>query len=162
MSERRAGEDEVIEIEPGELSGVFAAPKWLRDLGFSAWLLVGVGAALIGAVWLLSLTETIVLPVIVAGIIASVTSPLVDWLRRRGIPRGIGAGLVFLAIIAVGVAVGLLVLAGIASQADSLSERLREGATEIESWVGDLGVKATTAADANAHAAPPSAPASKP
>jgi putative heme transporter len=139
-------------IEPGELSGIFAAPKWLRDLGFSAWLLVGAGAALIGAVWLLSLTETIVLPVIVAGIIASVTSPLVDWLRRRGIPRGIGAGLVFLAIIAVGVGVGLLVLAGIASQADSLSEKLREGAMEIESWVGDLGVKATTAADANAHA----------
>ena len=142
----------MIEIEPGELSALFAAPKWMRDLGFSAWLLVGVAAALIGAVWLLSLTETIVLPVIVAGIIASVTSPLVEWLRRRGIPRGIGAGLVFLAIIAVAVAVGLVVLAGIASQADSLSERLREGAMEIESWVGDLGVEETTAANANADA----------
>lgn len=167
MSERRAilrgrlrrpgregpgGGDEVVEIEPGELSGLFAAPQWLRDLGFSSWLLVGAAAALIGAIWLLSLTETIVLPVIVAGIIASVASPLVDWLRRRGIPRGIGAGLVFLAIIAVGVGVGLLVLAGIASQADSLSERLREGAGEIESWVGDLGVGSSTAANANADA----------
>lgn len=166
MSERRAilrgrlrrpgregsAEDEVIEIDPGALSGLFSAPQWLRDLGFSAWLLVGIAAALIGAIWLLSLTETIVLPVIVAGIIASVTSPLVDWLRRRGIPRGIGAGLVFLAIIAVGVGVGLLVLTGIASQADSLSERLREGASEIESWVGDLGVNSTTAANANADA----------
>lgn len=147
MSERRA-----IEIEPDELNGLFAAPQWLRDLGFSAWLLVGGAAALIGAIWLLSLTETIVLPVIVAGIIASVTSPLVDWLGRHGIPRGIGAVLVFLAIIAVGVAVGLLVLAGIASQADSLSDRLREGASEIESWVGDLGVSAGTAANANASA----------
>jgi putative heme transporter len=167
MSERRAtfrgrlrrpgreglgGEDEVIEIDPGELSGMFAAPQWLRDLGFSAWLLVGAAAALLGAIWLLSLTETIVLPVIVAGIIASVTSPLVDWLRRRGIPRGIGAVLVFLAIIAVGVGIGLLVLAGIASQAASLSERLQEGASEIESWVGDLGVSSTTAANANADA----------
>jgi predicted PurR-regulated permease PerM len=150
--EGSGGEDEVIEIEPGELSGLFAAPQWLRDLGFSAWLLVGVAAALIGAIWLLSLTETIVLPVIVAGIIASVTSPLVDWLRRRGVPRGIGAGLIFLAIIAVGVGVGLLVLVGIASQADSLSERLREGASEIESWVADLGVNSTTAANANADA----------
>jgi putative heme transporter len=167
MSERRAilrgklrrpghegsdAEDEVVEIEPGELSGLFAAPQWLRDLGFSAWLLVGAAAALIGAIWLLSLTETIVLPVIVAGIIASVTSPLVDWLRRRGVPRGIGAGVVFLAIIAVGIGVGLLVLAGIASQAASLSERLQEGASEIESWVGDLGVSSTTAANANADA----------
>ncbi len=145
-------EEEVIEIDPAELSGIFSAPAWLRDLGFSAWLLVGVAAALVGAIWLLALTETIVMPVIVAGIIASVTSPLVDWLRRHGIPRGIGAGLVFLAIIAVGVGVGLIVLAGIASQADSLSARLSEGASEIESLVNDLGVKATTAANANADA----------
>ena len=89
---RAPAEDEVIEIEPGALSGIFAAPQWLRDLGFSSWLLVGVGAALVGAIWLLSLTETIVMPVITAGIIASVASPLVDWLRRHGIPRGIGAG----------------------------------------------------------------------
>jgi predicted PurR-regulated permease PerM len=141
-----------VEIDPAELSGVFSAPAWLRDLGFTAWLLVGVAAALVGAVWLLALTETIVLPVIVAGIIASVTSPLVDWLRRHGIPRGIGAGLAFLAIIAVGAGVGLIVLAGIASQADSLSARLGEGASEIESFARDLGVKATTAADANADA----------
>jgi predicted PurR-regulated permease PerM len=141
-----------VEIDPAELSGVFSAPAWLRDLGFTAWLLVGVAAALVGAVWLLTLTETIVLPVIVAGIIASVTSPLVDWLRRHGIPRGIGAGLVFLAIIAVGAGVGLIVLTGIASQADSLSAKLAEGASEIESVARDLGVKATTAANANADA----------
>jgi len=134
------------------LSGIFAAPKWMRDLGFSSWLLVGVGAALIGAIWLLSQTQAIVMPVITAGIIASVASPLVDWLRRHGLPRGIGAGLVFLLIVAVGAGVGLIVMTGIASQADSLSERLSEGASEIESLARDLGVKAPTAADANAAA----------
>ncbi len=146
------GEEEVIEIDPGALSGIFAAPRWLRDLGFSSWLLVGAGAALIGAIWLLAQTQTIVMPVIVAGIVASVASPLVDWLRRHGIPRGVGAGLVFLLIVAVGAAVGLIVLTGIAGQADSLSERLQEGANEIESLARDLGVKAPTAADANAGA----------
>jgi predicted PurR-regulated permease PerM len=150
MSERR--EDEVIEIEPGALSGIFAAPRWLRDLGFSSWLLVGAGAALIGAIWLLAQTQTIVMPVITAGVIASVASPLVDWLRGRGVPRGVGAGLVFLVIVAVGAAVGLIVLTGIASQADGISERLREGANEIESLARDLGVRADTAADANAGA----------
>jgi predicted PurR-regulated permease PerM len=145
-------EDEVIEIDPGALSGIFAAPKWMRDLGFSAWLLVGVAAALVGAIWLLSLTQTIVMPVLTAGIIASVASPLVDWLRRHGTPRGLGAGLIFLLIVAVGVGVGLIVLAGIASQADSISERLREGASEIESAFHDLGVNASTAANANADA----------
>ncbi len=143
-------ENEVIEIEPDALSEMFAAPQWMRDLGFSAWLLVGVAAALIGTIWLLSLTHTIVMPVLTAAIIASVTSPLVDWLRRHGVPRSIGAGVVFLAIVAIGCAVGLLVLTGIASQAESLSERLREGASEVEGLLRDLGVSASTAADANA------------
>jgi predicted PurR-regulated permease PerM len=141
-----------VEIEAGELSGIFAAPAWLRDLGFSAWLLVGVAAALVGAVWFLALTETIVIPVITAGIIASVASPAVDWLKRRGIPRGAGAALVFLAIIVIGILVGLMVLTGIASQADSLSERLKDGAGKIESWAKDLGVDADTAQDANDNA----------
>jgi putative heme transporter len=150
--DKGTAEDEVIEVAPGELSGLFAAPQWLRDLGISAWLLFGVGAALVAAIWLLSLTETIVMPVITAGIIASVASPLVDWLHRHRLPRGIGAGLVLLLIVALALAVGLIVLTGIASQAEGLSNRLQEGAAQIESWAHDLGVKAPTAADANSHA----------
>jgi predicted PurR-regulated permease PerM len=146
------GEEEVIELEPGELSGIFASPQWLRDLGFSAWLLVGVGAALVGLIWLLSLTQTIVMPVITAAIIASVASPLVDRLRRIGLPRGIGAALVLVAIIALAFGVGLIVITGIASQADGLSARLQEGASQLESWARDLGVKAPTAADAKSEA----------
>jgi putative heme transporter len=149
---KRSAEDEVVEIEPGTLSGIFASPQWLRDLGFSAWLLVGIGAALVGLIWLLSLTQTIVMPAISAAIIASVASPLVDWLRRHGLPRGIGAALVLLAIVAIALGVGLIVLTGIASQADGLSARLQEGASQVESWARDLGVKAPTAADANSEA----------
>jgi putative heme transporter len=146
------GEEEGIEIEPGELNGLFSAPQWLRDLGFSAWLLVGVAGALVGAIWLLSLTQAIVMPVITAGIIASVASPLVGWLRGHGVPRGIGATLVLLGIVAIGVGVGLIVLTGIASQADGLSERLQAGAQQLESWARDLGVKDPTAADATSGA----------
>jgi putative heme transporter len=134
------------------LSAIFAAPGWLRDLGFSAWLLVGAGAALIGAIWLLSLTQTIVMPVLTAAIIASVTSPAVDWLRRHRIPRAVGAALVFLLILAITAGVGLLVMAGIASQADSLSERLQEAAREIQSLVADTGIDSQTADDARADA----------
>jgi predicted PurR-regulated permease PerM len=145
---KRSSEDEVIEIEPGALSGLFSAPGWLRDLGFSAWLLVGAGAALIGLIWLLSLTQAIVMPVITAAIIASVASPLVAWLHRHRVPRGVGAALVLVAIVALGLGVGLIVLTGIGSQADSLSARLQDGVQQLQAWAHDLGVKAPTAADA--------------
>jgi predicted PurR-regulated permease PerM len=77
---------------------------------------------------------------------------LVDRLRAVGIPRGIGAGLVLVAIVVLALAVGYIVLTGIASQAESLSTRLHEGADQIESWARSLGVKAPTAADANSEA----------
>src|SRR3954453_17788601 len=95
--EKAGSADELGSLDPAELSGVFSAPQWLRDLGFSSWLLVGFGAALVAAIWLLSLTETIVMPVIAAGIVAAVASPLVDRLRGIGVPRALGAALVLLA-----------------------------------------------------------------
>ena len=87
-----AGE-EFVEIDPAELSGVFSAPGWLRDAGLTAWLLVGVALLVVAVIALLSLTSVIVLPVIVAGIIAAVASPLVGWLNDHHIPRGLGATL---------------------------------------------------------------------
>src|SRR3954447_21602056 len=88
------------ELSPEELTGVFAPPSWLRDLGLMSWLLVGVAVLLATAVALLSLTETIVIPVVAATIIAAVASPLVRALERRGVPRAAGAALVFLGLAA--------------------------------------------------------------
>src|SRR4051794_4380908 len=87
-ADKGAAEDPYVEIDTAELSGLFAAPAWLRALGIASWLLVGVAAFLAGAIWLLALTQTIVIPVIVAAIIASVVSPVVDFLHRHGVPRG--------------------------------------------------------------------------
>ena len=92
------------EIDAGGLTDVFAAPRWLRDVGLTAWLLVGVALFLVGAVSLLALTETIVLPVIAATVLASVASPLVGWLQRHRVPRLVGAILVLLAIVVLGAA----------------------------------------------------------
>ena len=67
----------VVEIDATALSRVFSAPMWLRDLGLLAWFLVGVGLVLVGLVWLLGVTSTIVEPVILGAILATVAGPLV-------------------------------------------------------------------------------------
>jgi putative heme transporter len=66
---------EFVEVDPAALTGLFTTPHWLRDLGLTAWLLVGVTLLLVGLVWLLALTHTIVMPVITAGVVAAVASP---------------------------------------------------------------------------------------
>ena len=55
-------EEQVVEIDPAELSGVFNVPVWLRDIGLMAWLLVGVTLLICGLVWLLTLTQVITVP----------------------------------------------------------------------------------------------------
>src|SRR5215216_7071730 len=109
LRRRREGEDhddEFIEIDPAELSGLFAAPSWLRDAGFTAWLLVGVVLLAVGVVWLLTLTHVIFVPVVAAGVIAAVAGQLVALLKRHGVPRPLGAALVLLLIVAAGVLAG--------------------------------------------------------
>ena len=86
-----AGETEqVVELDPADFAGLFATPRWLRDLGISSWLLVGVTLLLVGAVWLLALTDTIVMPVITAAVIALAAAPLVLFLPN--LPKGAPAG----------------------------------------------------------------------
>jgi putative heme transporter len=138
-------------LGPRDLTALFAPPRWLRDLGLSAWFAVGVTLLVVGTVWLLSLTQTIVAPVITAGVVAAVTSPVVARLDRR-MPRGIAAALVLLGGLALGAGVAWLVLAGIVSQAQALTGDLNAARDTLARWLTDIGVDSATAADAKQHA----------
>ena len=133
------------------LSGLFAAPGWLRDLGQSAWLAVGVTLFVAGAVWILSLTQTIVTPVITAAVVAAVISPLLRGLTRRRVPRAAAAALLLVAMVLLGAAVVYIVLAGITSQLDGLGAYLSAARDTIAGWLTDIGVDAAAADDAKEH-----------
>jgi predicted PurR-regulated permease PerM len=141
------GESFVVELEPGSLTGAFAAPNWLRDLGVMSWLLVGVAALLVGMVWLLATVSTIVVPVITAGILAAVLSPVVRRLARH-MPRGAAAAVVFLTIIVLGVAIAVGVLAGITSEAKGLEGNLQGAVSKMQGWLQDAGVSSGNAQSA--------------
>src|SRR3954452_18738069 len=139
------GDDGVGPFEPHDVSGLLAPPRWLRDLGRSAWLAVGVMLFVVGVVWVLSLKSTIVTPVITAALVAAVTSPLVAWLGRHGLARGVAAAIVFLALLAIIVAAVVVVVGGITSQTDELRGELSTAKDTIAGWTTDLGVSGDTA-----------------
>jgi predicted PurR-regulated permease PerM len=142
-------EHHVIRIEMDELSAVFSAPRWLRDLGIASWLLVGVAALLFGLVWLLGATSVITQPVIAAFVVASVASPLVSWLGRHRVPRAGGAAIVLLLLVALGALVLLLVIGGIVSQADEAGGHASEAVDKIQGWLEDAGVDSSGASNAS-------------
>ena len=123
-------------------------PQWLRDVGLMAWLLVGIALFLAGAIWLAALTSVIVVPVIVAAVVAAVASPLVGWLADHRIPRPIGAILVLLGIIGIGIGTFVVVLLGVTNELGSISSQLADAKDTVAGWLTDLGVDTSTADNA--------------
>ena len=144
--------DDRVEIDARDLSEIVWVPQWLRGAGQMAWLLVGLTLLLVAIVWLLSLTYVIVLPVLTAGIVAAVASPLVAWMHRHGIPRGLGTALLMLAIIAIAVGMTLVVVGGIVGEATSAESSLSDAQDELVGWLEDVGVDSGAAEDAKDHA----------
>jgi putative heme transporter len=117
-----------------------AAPGWLRTLGFSSWLLVGFVLVIVGLIWLLAETSTIVMPVILATVLGAVAGPAVGWLEGHGLPRIWGAILVLVGLVAIGVLIFCLVFGGISAQSGDISAKANQGLDKIQGWLGDVGV----------------------
>src|SRR3954453_21060128 len=133
-------EPEYIEIDPGELTGIIRIPQWLRDAGLMSWLLVGIGLLVIAVIGLLGLTQVIIAPLIAAGVIAAVASPLVRHMNSVRIPRGVGAAIVLLGIIAIGTGVVLMIVNGITGQSSDIGAQLSSAKDTMAGWLQDLGL----------------------
>jgi predicted PurR-regulated permease PerM len=133
------------------LRGAFRTPGWLRDLGRTSWLLVGLLLVLLGLIWLLAETYTIVGPMVCAMIVAVVAMPLVRWLDRH-MPRALAAALVLLAVAALAVLIVVIVIAGITGQSAELSAQASAGLEKIQGWMKSAGVDSSSASGATSTA----------
>ena len=133
----------------------FSAPVWLRDLGFSSWLLVGFVLIVVGVIWLLGQTSTIVMPVILAAVLGAVAGPAVGWLEGHRVPRIGGAILVLLGLVAIGVLIFCLVFGGISDQSGDISAKMNQSLDKIQGWLSDLGVDNPQSATEGAKKAAP-------
>jgi putative heme transporter len=125
----------------------FHTPRWLRDLGRSSWLLVGLLLVLLGLIWLLAETYTIVGPMVCALIVAVVAMPVVRRLDRH-MPRALAAALVLLAVVAVAVLVVVIVVAGITGQSAEISAQAAAGVDKLRGWLKSSGVNSSSASGA--------------
>src|SRR5690242_8348234 len=133
------------------LQGAFRTPHWLRDLGRTSWLLVGLLLVLLGLIWLLAETYTIVGPMVCALIVAVVAMPLVRWLDRH-MPRMLAAALVLLAVAALAVLIVVIVVAGITGQSAELSAQASAGLDKVQGWMKSAGVDSSSASGATSTA----------
>ena len=135
---------ELDEAQLAQLSGVFAAPRWLRDLGIASWLFAGAFLLLAGIIWLLGATAEITGPVVVAFLLACVTQPVVHWLGRHHVGRAGAAAIVVLSFFALAVLITLMVVGGISSQSSEISSTISSAGDKISAWMQDAGVSSSS------------------
>ena len=110
--------------------GVRIAASWAWRLG----LILLVGGALI---WLLSRISFLIIPVMVAALLAGLLSPIVRWLRNRRLPNGAAVAITILGFL--GLIGGSLALVGrqlVAGFSELWSEALA-GIQQIQGWLAE-------------------------
>jgi putative heme transporter len=72
--------------------------------------------AIVAGLWLLARLWQIVLVIIIGVVLAGSFSPVVDWLEKRRVPRGVGLGLILLLLLGGVVGIGVLVIPALLGQ----------------------------------------------
>ncbi|MFC7431682.1 MULTISPECIES: AI-2E family transporter [unclassified Agrococcus] len=98
-------------------------------------LVVVVVAAVVFAMMQLSL---VIIPVIIALIIASAFEPVMSWLRRKGVPSVLATVLSLVALVGVLGGVVFLIVNSVQHQWRSLYDQAREGIDQVIEWVATL------------------------
>lgn len=110
----------------------------LRRAGQVSWAVVGV-AALLGVLGLVAWTVRVIFPPLaLAGAIVFLLNPIVTALQHRGVPRALGAGLAYAAVLGAVVLAGVLIYPVAADQARELNDEWPQIKAEAEGWIDDL------------------------
>ncbi len=121
-----------------------AQVPWGVDLAAAwGWRFLVIAAAGYLIAWTIGFLSLIVLPVVIALLIAALVVPVVDGLVRLGLPRGVAAILVVVS--GIGVVAALLTFAGqqVATGANDLADQVVQGLGQIKAWLRDGPLQAS-------------------
>ncbi|WP_306215069.1 AI-2E family transporter [Actinoplanes sp. RD1] len=110
-------------------------PRGVRVAGAWAWRFIAFVVAAYILLRLVSLLHVVLIPVVIAILLAALFQPVSTALTNRGMNRSLAAALVLLAtLVVVFGGLGLIVRTFI-SQIDTLSTQVSDGINEVQSWL---------------------------
>ncbi|WP_413316765.1 AI-2E family transporter [Agrococcus sp. 1P02AA] len=91
-----------------------------------------------GAIFAMTRLSLVIIPVVLALILASAFSPVMRWLRRKGLPSLLATVIALLAIVVVLGGVIWLIVNAVRDQFGELAEQAQEGFDQVLEWVSTL------------------------
>ena len=113
----------------------FGTPRWLRGLGLSAWLTIGISVVVVLVVAVGAALSTVTIPLLLAALLGATLAPLVTRLTKWGLPRWLASLAVTLLVVLAGIGLALLVVYSVMGQSPSISANLNEGVASLKEWV---------------------------
>lgn len=107
----------------------------VRKAAAWSWRLLVIFGAILALLWLIERLQVIVVPVALAVILCALLLPGVDWLDRRGAPRGGAVALVLLTAIAVFSGLMTFVVSQFVSGLPSLTEQVTRSIDNATQWL---------------------------
>lgn len=107
----------------------------VRKAAAWAWRLLLILAAIVALLWLLGRLKVIVVPVAIAVILTALLLPAVDWLDRRGAPRGGAVALVLLSALALFGGIMTFVVSQFVSGLPDLTEQVTRSIDNATRWL---------------------------
>ena len=131
------GSESGPEVPPRRVPGV---PRALITASELSWRLLACTAGVAVVAYLIWQVRFVVLPVLVAALIATILVPPARVLRRRGLGAGPATALVCVFALLVLVLVFAVILPPVVGELDALTDQVRAGADDLGRRVADLGL----------------------
>jgi putative heme transporter len=110
----------------------WAVAAWASDIGKWSGIIVLVIILLLLVFFLLAATRVLLLAALFAVLFAGTFLPMVDWLQKHRIKRGLGAIIVSALLILLGIAIGALIVYSIFKQIPTIEARLDDAWASIQ------------------------------
>jgi predicted PurR-regulated permease PerM len=124
-------------------------PPGVRTAGAWAWRIIAFVVAAYLVIRVIGLLRVVVIPVVVALLLAALFEPAAAWLRNRGWNRSLAAGVVLLAALLIVFGGLTLIVQTFISQLSDLTTQVSDGLDEVQSWLaqGPLHLSQTQLSD---------------
>lgn len=109
----------------------------VRKAAAWSWRLLAILGAILAVLWLVEKLQVILVPVALAVMVTALMVPAVDWLDRRGAPRGGAVALVLLSGVAVFGGLMTFVVSQFVSGLPSLTEEVTRSIDNATQWLID-------------------------
>lgn len=112
-----------------------AVEPLIRQAAAWSWRLLAIGGVIAVLLWLVAKLQVIIVPVALATMVAALMLPAVDWLDRRGAPRGGAVALVLLGGFGIFGGILTFVVSQFVSGLPSLVEQVTRSIDSLRDWL---------------------------